>query len=69
MITQITPEGVTIIKADEGKWLQKGELYSNTNIYLGKDDLPSNWIEVNSEPIVEKDQTPDEVIKGQEALV
>jgi hypothetical protein len=55
MITQITPEGVTIIKADEGKWLQKGELYSNTNIYLGKDDLPSNWIEVNSEPTVEKD--------------
>lgn len=53
MITQVTSEGITVVRADEGKWLQKGEVYSNTNIYLGVNDLPANWIEVESEPIIE----------------
>lgn len=69
MITQVTSEGITVIRADEGKWLQKGEVYSNTNIYLGVNDLPANWIEVESEPIIEGEQTPEEIIGEQEGLL
>ena len=49
MITR-QENGITVIRADEGKWLQKGDAYSNTDIYLGTHDAPENWVEVDSEP-------------------
>lgn len=45
--------GITVICADEGKWLKKGESYSNTDIYLGKNDKVENWTETDKEPIQE----------------
>lgn len=45
-----TENGITVIWADDGKWLKKGESYSNTDIYLGKNDTPENWEEVDDEP-------------------
>ena len=53
MIT-IIENGITIISADDGKWLVKGESYSNTEIYLGKFDKPENWVEVDIEPTPEE---------------
>jgi hypothetical protein len=51
--------GITVICADEDKWLKKGESYSNTDIYLGKNDTPENWEEVDDEP---KNDTDNESI-------
>ena len=76
MITRITTEGITVIRADDGKWLQKGESYSNTDVYLGKNDLVTNWIELDYEPIPidvdESDPSVDEVVQilaAQEGIV
>lgn len=35
-----------ILTADEGKWLTNGQTYSQ-QVWLGINDSPSNWHEVN----------------------
>lgn len=52
--------GIPVICADEGKWLVKGESYSNTDIYLGIHDKPENWIEVDTEPVPPEAQDPEQ---------
>jgi hypothetical protein len=68
MITSVNKEGITIIRADEGKWLVKGESYSNTDVYLGIHDAASNWTEQDAppEPI---DTDPESIIAELEGLV
>ena len=50
MITRTTDEGITVICSDENKWLVKGESFSNTEIFLGKNDKVDNWTEMDREP-------------------
>lgn len=47
-----------ILTADEGKALQKGEVYA-TIVHLGVNDSVDNWVEINK---------PDEEISDFEAL-
>ena len=61
MITKTLSTGQTVIRADEGKWLVKGESYSNTDVYLGIHDSASNWVEQDSPP-------PEAVIEELEGL-
>lgn len=61
--------GVTILRADEGKWLVKGESYSNTDVYLGKFDSVTNWIEQDTEPLPPVEQTPETIIAELEELL
>lgn len=58
--------GMTILRANEGKWLQKDESYSNTDIYLGIHDAAENWTEVDTEPQPVTEQDPEEVIAEME---
>lgn len=60
--------GMTILRAAEGKWLVKGESYSNTDIYLGIHDAAENWVEVDTEPLPPEEQNPEEVITELEGL-
>jgi len=46
MITTVV-NTLTILEADEGKYLTNGETYS-TKVYLGKNDSVDNWHEVDS---------------------
>lgn len=61
--------GITILRADEGKWLVKGESYSNTDVYLGKYDAVENWIEQDTEPLPPEEQNPEEAITELEGLL
>lgn len=61
--------GITILRADEGKWLVKGESYSNTDIYLGIHDKPENWVEVDTEPVLPESLDPEAIITELEGLV
>lgn len=38
-----------ILTADEGKWLTNGDTYSK-KVWLGVNDSPSNWSEVDDAP-------------------
>ena len=38
-----------ILTADEGKWLTNGDTYSK-QVWLGVNDSPSNWSEVDYNP-------------------
>lgn len=60
--------GITILRAAEGKWLVKGESYSNTDVYLGKYDAAENWVEVDTEPLPPEEQNPEEAITELEGL-
>lgn len=50
MITSVNKQGITILTPAAGKWLVKGESYSDTDVYLGKSDLPTNWVEQDAPP-------------------
>lgn len=39
---------IRVLTADDGKLLTNGETYS-TQVYLGSNDDPENWQEVNDE--------------------
>ena len=62
-------QGITIIRADEGKWLVKGESYSNTDVYLGIHDAVENWTEVDTEPLPPEEVDPEQVIAEMEQLI
>ena len=62
-------EGITIIRADKGKWLVKGESCSNTDVYLGIHDSASNWVEQDSPPPEPADTDPEQVIAEMENLL
>ena len=47
-----------ILMADDGKALQKGEVYA-TIVHLGVNDSADNWVEINK---------PEEEISAEEAL-
>ena len=47
-----------ILTADDGKILQKGDIYA-TIVHLGVNDSADNWVEINK---------PDEEISAEEAL-
>ena len=68
MITR-QENGITILRADEGKWLVKGESYSNTDVYLGIHDSAENWVEVDTEPQPMEEQDPEGVISELEGLL
>jgi hypothetical protein len=68
MITKTLSTGQTVIRADDGKWLVKGESYSNTDVYLGKTDKPKNWVEVDTEPIPPEEADPESIVAELEAL-
>lgn len=61
--------GITILRAAEGKWLVKGESYSNTDVYLGIHDAAENWIEQDTEPQPIAEQDPEGVISELEELL
>jgi hypothetical protein len=69
MKTSINKEGITIIRADKGKWLVKGESYSNTDIYLGIHDKPENWVEQDAPPPEPADLDPEGIVSELEGLV
>lgn len=64
MKQRVTSEGVRVIRAAEGKWLGKGGVYSNTDIYLGAQDAPENWLEVDTIP-----DEPDDPLAELEGLL
>lgn len=66
---KIERDGQTIIRADPGRWLVKGESYSNTDVYLGKSDAPENWIEQDAPPPEPVDTDPESVIAEMEGLL
>ena len=68
MITR-QENGITILRADEGKWLVKGESYSNTDVYLGIHDSAENWVEQDSPPPEPADIDPEQVIVEMEQLI
>ena len=68
MITRIE-NGITIIKADEGRYLVKGDAYSNSDIYLGRADAVENWTEQDNPPPEPTDIDPEAVIEELEGLV
>lgn len=43
---------VRLLTPDEGKWLNKGDVYSRT-VYLGVEDQPENWTEVDESEVPE----------------
>lgn len=47
---QIIYDVITEIIADEGYTLTNDDINYSTHIYLGKDDVPSNWREVEVPP-------------------
>ena len=69
MITKTLSDGRTIIRADDGKWLVKGESYSDTDVYLGIHDSASNWVEQDSPPPEPADTDPEQVIAEMEAVL
>lgn len=70
MTSRVTSEGVRVIRADDGKWLVKGESYSNTDIYLGITDSPANWAEVDTEPVPPEEQDEiDQMLTELEGLL
>jgi hypothetical protein len=69
MISRVNAEGITIIRADEGKWLVKGESYSNTDVYLGIHDAASNWTEQDAPPPDPITTDPEAVIAEMEGLL
>ena len=69
MITKTLSTGQTVIRADEGKWLVKGESYSNTDVYLGIHDAPENWVEQDSPPPEPADIDPESIIAEMEGLI
>lgn len=50
MITSVNKQGITILTPDKGRWLVKGESYTDGTVYLGKADSASNWIEQDTKP-------------------
>lgn len=44
-ITYLNPQ---MLIADEGKILKNGDIYSNV-VYLGVDENPDNWQEINAD--------------------
>lgn len=44
--------------ADEGKTLTDGETYTNV-VYLGKDENPDNWQEINIEDVPEIEESEE----------
>lgn len=46
MTQRTTDNGITVLTADEGKILKHGNTYS-TEVWLGKNDTPDNWEEVD----------------------
>ena len=69
MITRVNEQGITILRADEGKWLVKGESYSNTDVYLGIHDSASNWVEQDAPPPEPTGTDPEQVIAEMEGLL
>lgn len=67
MISRVV-NGLTVLKADAGKWLKSGDSYSNTDIYLGAKDKPENWTEVDIEPVPIEDSV-EQTIAELEGLV
>lgn len=61
--------GIPVIRADEGKWLVKGESYSNTDVYLGIYDAASNWTEQDAPPPDPLDTDPESIITELEGLL
>ena len=45
---------IIVLEASEGKVLTNGEIYS-TKVYLGVNDSPENWHEVDSSEAVEQE--------------
>lgn len=68
MITDIR-NGITILRADKGKWLSNGSSWSNTDIYIGVKDSVSNWIEVDTEPVLLEEEDPESIISELEGLL
>jgi hypothetical protein len=69
MITKTLSTGQTVLRADEGKWLVKGESYSNTDVYLGIHDAASNWTEQDAPPPDPITTDPEAVIAEMEGLL
>lgn len=44
--------------ADEGKTLTDGETYTNV-VYLGKDENPDNWQEIDMEDVPKIDESEE----------
>lgn len=51
--------GITVLTSDEDKFLTNGDTYSQ-KVYLGKNDSPDNWCEV--------DEIPSEEVTAEQAL-
>ena len=68
MIMRIV-NGMTILKADAGKWLKSGDSHSNTDIYLGAKDKVENWAEVDVEPVPIEPLDVEQTITEMEGLV
>ncbi len=69
MNVRVNEQGITIIRADEGKWLVKGDSYSNTDVYLGIHDSASNWVERDAPPPEPTNTDPESVIAEMENLL
>ena len=64
-MTKEVRNGLSVLTADEGKYLHNGDTYTDS-VFLGIYDSPDNWVEVDEIPD-EPEQT-DEEITAEEAL-
>lgn len=65
-MTKEVRNGITVLTADEGKYLHNGGTYTDS-AFLGIYDSPDNWVEVDEIPD-ETEQPDEEEITAEEAL-
>lgn len=63
-----------IITPSTGKYLHKGDVYTEFPVYLGKTDSPDNWEEVDEKPDEEFSEddseiSPEELLSELEAIL
>ena len=54
---------ITVLEPSEGKVLTNGETYSR-KVYLGINDSPANWTEIDESEIPEEQQQEEDPIRA-----
>lgn len=53
MICKTTQTGQIVISPSPGKYLSNGETYADSDVYLGLNDSPDNWFDVEELPEID----------------
>lgn len=69
MMSEITADGITILRPAPRKWLTNGDAWTGDYLCLGAKDSEANWREVDEEPQPPADTDPESVIAELEGLL